>query len=171
VTSSLPIAAVISRASGDADDLLAACAARWQAEGRRVRGLLQANCESAGKCRLSLIDLADGSVMPITQELGSGSSACSLDPQRLTEAGNALRRALAEGADLVIVNRFGALEAAGEGFAAEMLEIMSRGIPLLTVVPLPRLEAWRHFTGGLGVELAAEAAALTAWFAALGKRS
>ena len=59
-----------------------------------------------------------------------------------------LRRIAGEGADLAIFNRFAAMEAGGDGLAAEMLEVMSGDIPVLTVVPPKHLAAWRHFTGG-----------------------
>lgn len=72
-------------------------------------------------------------------------------------------------ADLAIANRFGPLEAAGEGLAAEMLAVMAEGIPFLTIVADDYLPAWRHFTGGMSIELPADRAALDAWFANLTK--
>jgi hypothetical protein len=43
--------------------------------------------------------------------------------------------------------------------ADELLALMLAGIPLLTAVKLPYLDAWRQFTGGMAVELPADDAA------------
>lgn len=160
----LAIAALVSSQSGDADSVLAAAAAALRAEGWRVRGLLQAFRPGDGNCRIELIDLDDGSRHAITQDLGRGSEACCLDAARLADASAVMRRIAAEGADLAVFNRFGGLEAEGEGFAAEMLELMSAGIPVIAIVPYRHLAAWRIFTGGLATELVAEAGAVEAWF-------
>ena len=75
-----------------------------------------------------------------------------------------MRRIAVEGADLAVFNRFGALEAEGGGLAAEMLELMSRGQPVLVIVGERHLDAWRNFTGGLASELPATTDALNRWF-------
>lgn len=167
----LPIAAIVTRSSGEANRLITEFAARQQAAGRRVRGLVQAlyNCETG--CQIALVDLDDGTHYPITQDLGAGSTSCGLDPALIAEAGVVMRRIIAEGADLAIFNRFSGLEAEGGGFAAEMLTLMSQGLPVLTVVPEKHLGDWRHFTGGLACELPPDAQALDAWFAKLAPSS
>lgn len=71
----------------------------------------------------------------------------------MADASLILKRIADEGADMAVVNRFGKQEASGRGFAAEMLDIMSRGIPLLTIVQDEYLPAWREFTGGVAAEL------------------
>lgn len=166
-THSLPIAAIVTRSSGEANHLIADFAARQRAAGRRIRGLLQElyNCDTG--CQIALVDLDDGTRYPITQDLGSGSTSCGLDPARIAEAGVVMRRIVAEGADLAVFNRFSGLEAEGGGFAAEMLALMSQGQPVLTIVPEKHLADWRHFTGGLACELPPDATALETWFASL----
>lgn len=161
----LPIAAIVAPSGQMADSLLRAFVARLQARQVRVRGLLQESCADDSGCRHSLIDIESGQHYPISQKLGSLSNACTLDTAALTEATSVMRRIAAEGADLAIFNRFSKLESSGEGFAAEMLAVMSGGIPVLTVVSSAHLESWRHFTGGLACELAADPAAIDAWFA------
>ena len=114
-----------------------------------------------------LRDLDDSQRFTISQNLGAGSVSCCVDPRGVVAAGIVLRRALAERADLVVVNRFGELEAAGGGFSAEMLALMAEGIPLLTIVADKHLEAWRHFCGGAALLIPPRLEALEAWFAAL----
>lgn len=161
------IAAVVSDGETDVDALLADFTRSLAGRGWRVRGLVQEKCHAGEVCDIVLADLQDGRRYPITQNLGSGSAACRLDAQAMTEAGAVLRRIARDGADLAVANRFGKLEAEGEGFAAELLELMSQGIPVLTVVPETHLPAWRRFTGGLAAELSPRSAALEGWFAAL----
>lgn len=163
----LPIAAVVSQISGDANALIIDFAARQRAAGRRVRGLVQELTMCDNGCQVVLIDLDNNARYRITQDLGAGSTSCGLDPARIAEASCVMRRIADEGAELAIFNRFGGLEADGGGFAPEMLALMSEGIPVLTVVPAGQLERWRHFTGGLGSELPACAAALDDWFGGL----
>lgn len=162
------IAAIVTLHSGEADGLLAAFARQQRAAGRRVRGLLQKSiaCDDDG-CTYAVVDLDDGREYPISQDLGSGSQACSLDPGLIAEASLVMRRIGQEGAELAIFNRFGGLEAEGGGFAAEMLHLMSSDIPVLTVVPARFLAIWRDFTGGLAEELPPTPAALADWFATL----
>lgn len=161
------IAAVIHRATGGVDDLVSSFALSLIARGWQVKGLVQEMCDNGGACSITLVDLDDGTCYPISQNLGPFSQACSLDPGRMAEAGAVMRRIATEGADLAIFNRFSKLEADGQGFSAEMLDLAMRGIPVLTIVPEKHLEAWRNFTGGLGSELEARPGALENWFLGL----
>ena len=160
-------AAILQRAGSDADALLAQAAARQRALGRRVRGLLMTYPEPAAGCAgpMVLVDLHEGTRFLVSQPMGPGSGACRGDPQGFAQASGVLRAALDEAPDLVVVNRFGALEAEGGGFAAELLELLARGVPVLTAVNERHLPAWQHFSGGAAV-LPAEAAAVDAWLEA-----
>lgn len=170
MTQALPIAAIVYTARGAADGPMRELARKLGERGLRVRGLVQQESHDGpgGARRMLLTDLESGERFDISQKLGAGAGSSCVDPGVLAGASAALRRALTEGADLVIVSRFGELEAAGGGFAAEMLELMGEGVPLLTAVSTRFLESWRRFTGGAGAELAPDVAALEAWFAGLG---
>lgn len=161
------IAAVVPPAGQSADALVHTFVSALSARGIRVRGLVQQICPDPGQCKFSLLDIATGQRYPISQDLGSASASCSLDPAGVAEATEVIRRIDDAQTDLVVFNRFSGLEADGEGFAQEMLEIMSRGLPVLTIVRSDWLPAWRHFTGGMSCELPAELAALESWFAQL----
>ncbi|MGV8960674.1 MAG: DUF2478 domain-containing protein [Stenotrophomonas sp.] len=163
------IAAIVHDTAAGADAVLAAFALRLRDAGWRVRGLVQLPREgqSDGK-RMTLVDLDDAARhFPISQDLGPGARGCCLDPAGVSAASGVLRRVLGEGADLAIANRFGTLEASGQGLAAEMLALMAAQIPLLTVVNARYLQDWRAFTGHSGVELEPDDPALQAWFDAL----
>ena len=158
------IAAVVQRDEGGADDLVADFARSLIERGWRVRGLVQELRPARHGCAFALVDLDNGDRYPISQELGTGATACSLDPAGIAEASAVLRRIADEGAELAVFNCFGGLEAGGEGFRAEMLAVMSRDIPSLCIVPERYLAAWRQFTGEQAAELEARREALEAWF-------
>lgn len=157
-------AAILDDGSLDVDALLTGIAQAQQRAGRRVRGLLMTHPEGREGCAapMVLVDLSTQDEYLVSQPLGSGSTACRADVQGFARASQVLRDALPLAPDLVISNRFGGLEAEGGGFAAELLELMAHGVPVLTVVAARHLDAWRQFTGAAAV-LPADAAAVTAW--------
>lgn len=163
-TDHLAIAAIVPSPGLPADAVLRDFVSRLQAQGWCVRGLIQEACPESWGCKFSLIDLESGKRYPISQNLGSQSHACSLDAAGIADATVVMRRIASEGADLAVFNRFSGLEVSGEGFAAEMLDLMSLGIPVITIVQTANLPAWRHFTGGMASELPPELCALENWF-------
>ena len=147
--------------------MLAEVAEAQRSRGRRVRGLLMAPAASGGDCLVEMVlvdvDKRDGYL--VSQPLGRDSKACRADPQGFARASMVLRSAAAEEPDLVVCNRFGKLEAEGGGFSAELLEILSRDIPLLTVVSHHLVDDWQRFTGGEAALLPPTRAAVDAWLA------
>ncbi|MBO3278202.1 DUF2478 domain-containing protein [Pseudomonas schmalbachii] len=168
---SFPFAAVLHAGRGEGNELLWQFCKRLQLAGWRVRGLLTTRGKDPdGRLPMLIRDVHDGHSYAISQPLGPGSLACSLDPGGLAQASAVLRRSLAESPDLVLVNRFGAMEASGRGFAQEMLALMSEGIPLLTLVS-PQYQAdWQRFTGTPDAILPFEESALLDWANALPNR-
>jgi len=163
----LATAAIVHSHRDAVDEVLADFALSLRTRGWKVCGVIQRQCGGEGKEHTLLTDLDGGASFPLFQRLGSGSISCSLDASGVAAASVALRRALHDGADLAIANRFGALEAGGSGFAAEMLALMSENRPLLTVVNDDYLLDWRWFTGGAAAELPPSLPALEAWFAVI----
>jgi nucleoside-triphosphatase THEP1 len=152
----------------DVDALLAAVTDRLRRSGWRVRGLLMTYPEEGEGCArpMVLVDVDSREPYLVSQPLGRDSRACRADPQGFARASSVLRRAADEAPDLVICNRFGGLEAEGGGFRAELLDILARGLPLLTTVASRHVEAWQRFTGGAPV-LPAHADAVDAWLKGL----
>ncbi len=163
----LPLAAIVHDEPGIANQLLSDFAARTRAQGWRVRGLVQ-NPEPAERSvcyhHMELIDIELGERYLISQNLGSGSSACCLNPAGVSAASVVLRRALDEQPDLIIANRFGVLEAEGSGLADEIAAVVQAGIPLITAVARRHQQAWEHFSGGWALALPPQAEALDAWW-------
>lgn len=162
----LLVAAVLHGPGEPVDELLAAFAARQRQRGVRVRGLVQDTRQlGGGRKSMELIDLATGHRFAISQDLGRESSSCCLDPTGIAAAAPVLRRAAEQGAELVVVNRFGALEAEHGGFADELLALMADDIPLVTAVAERQLESWLVFSERRGALLAPSLDALESWAA------
>ena len=99
---------------GDTDLLLAGLADALAAEGVRAVGTVQINteCGGDGPCDMDVRVLPDGPILRISQSLGAGARGCRLDPGALETAIGQCEARL-EGAQLLIVNKFGKQEAAG----------------------------------------------------------
>lgn len=168
----IPLAAIVhgDETVDDADVLLADFCHALQRAGWMVGGVVQLRKPRAagGKKSMHLVDLRTGDEFPISQDLGPESRSCCIDPAGVATASRVLRQALADRVDLVAVNRFGALEATGGGFAGELLSLLSEAIPVLTIVAQKNLAAWLDFTGGMATQLPPTMAAMDAWFAQLG---
>ncbi len=160
----LRAASILDDGSGTAARLLAEAAAGLSAQGRRVHGLLMARLDDPAQCASTMVltDVWTRDAYVVSQALGPQSESCCADPQGFAEASSVLRRALQAAPDIVVVNRFGALEVAGGGFRSEFLEILSQDVPLLTVVAARHRAAWHEFTGGASV-LPPDAATIAAW--------
>ncbi|MBC7132716.1 MAG: DUF2478 domain-containing protein [Roseovarius sp.] len=159
------IACVMAEGRGDTDLLLHGFADRAAARGLRLCGTVQVNtdCGPDRACDMDVRVLPDGPVIRISQSLGTGARGCRLDPEALERAVAAAEARLSEGADLVIVNKFGKHEADGRGFRALIAEAVARGVPVLVGVnPLnaPRLA---EFLGGEVMRLVPTPEALDAW--------
>lgn len=164
-----PAAAIVHDGDGQgADDLLSTFVQGLQASGQQVAGLVTALDEHGERYRpMALIDVVSGRRYSIGQRLGAHSNACSLDPSGLVAASSVLRQALHIAPQLVVVNRFGDQEASGRGFTTEMLALMIKGLPLLTVVERRHLTAWRDLSGGLAVGLPPALPILEDWYRTL----
>lgn len=173
MTQTLPIAVIVYTGHAASDPVIAEFVRRLQQRGLRVRGLRQEDGPATpGRApATTLIDLANGERHCISLDLGPGAASCKVDTAAVAAVSRVLREALRDDPDLVIVSRFGTLEAEGGGFSAEMLALMEAGVPLLTVTAQKHLEAWRRFTGGAGAELPVEIGAIESWFACLPPRT
>ncbi|MFA6966739.1 DUF2478 domain-containing protein [Bosea sp. (in: a-proteobacteria)] len=153
------------------DGFMAALATRLKARGLRLGGVVQHNdgaCEQ-GCLSMALEDLASGHRFPISENRGAASSGCRLDASGLAAAGGALTAALADGADLVIVNKFGRQEMLGQGLRQEIAAALMAGVPLLIAVRHDFLAAWRDFAGDDWTELPGEPERIEAWALSLAR--
>jgi hypothetical protein len=138
---------------------------RWQPS-VRLAGVIAEDHElpdrscSAGFLR----SLADGERFSIFQDPGPGSETCHLAGDGAVKAALAVRRDIAQGCDLVVLSKFGRLEAEGGGLREAFGAAIEAGIPVLTSVSGKFETAWRNFAAPLSVTVPDDADAIDAWW-------
>ncbi|GGF78833.1 Protein of unknown function [Mameliella alba] len=159
------IATLIMPGRGDTDELLYAFAQQMLARGYKVRGLVQINTEREGDhpCDMDVQALPDGPVFRISQNLGSASRGCRLDPENLELSVAAVETSLAAGADLIVLNKFGKQEAAGRGFRDVLARAVADDIPVVVGLNAMNEQAFEDFAGGLADRCDPSIEALTSW--------
>lgn len=160
------LASVMAKGRGKTDRLLADVVARLTDDGIRVAGALRpiGSDDANGHCDSDLWLLPDGPVVRITQHLGAESAACRMDAGALEEAvGLATARLAVEGADLVVLNKFGLSEAEGRGFRALIADALGRGVPVLIGVSDTHHAAFDRFADGIAIALPPEDDAILGW--------
>lgn len=146
----------VNELAGAADRLLAATADTLGAQGLRLAGAVQDNLDRGPDqfCDMDLRILGDaGPTIRISQNLGNGSQGCRLDTGALAMAVARAEAVLAQGADLVIINKFGKQECYGRGFRDFIAEALARDIPVLLSVPEDQLPGFHEFAGDLAEPL------------------
>ncbi|MDP3195397.1 DUF2478 domain-containing protein [Tabrizicola sp.] len=129
------IAYVSLQGRGRTDQLIAEVADRLTAEGLRLAGTVQSNHERPNrkKCDMDLRVLPDGPIVRISEDRGDLARGCILDSGALEQTVHEVERRL-DGADILIVNKFGKREAEGKGLAPVIAEALHRGLPVLVGV-------------------------------------
>jgi hypothetical protein len=88
-----------------------------------------------------------------------------LDPDALAQCACLLQQAVASGADLIIVSRFGNAEADGSGLRAEIAEAICSGAAVVIPVRFSMLNDLEGFLGGPASLLLPSPAAIADWTA------
>ena len=168
------LAVIHARTPGSVDATLNAVVATLSGRGYRPAGVMQEPSADGARhrCERDLIDIASGARCPISQKLGAGSRGCRLDPDAVETVAARVARTL-EGtrADLLVINRFGKLEALGRGFCPVIADAAARAIPVLVGVNDLNRPAFEAFAAGMAVDLADTPAAVMAWLTPLLEKS
>ena len=140
---------------------------RLRQQGYRLAGAVRADMTppDEDRCDLTLEDLSTSAVFSISQDLGSGSDACRLDDAALDVIATKVEVSLQEGADILILNKFGKQEAEGRGLRGPIVEAVNRGIPVLVGLNPGRATAWNEFCGAAGVTFDPDDTAVDHWLA------
>lgn len=167
-----PIAAVVYSDGVYPDQAMASAIAPLEDLGVPLAGALQVparHVEGRHPCDMLLKDLATGDVYAIAEERGRHAAGCRLDVGMLTEIGEGVANSLRDGEPrLLVVNKFGKIEAAGGGLRDAIAEAVECGIPVLVGVPARNLDSWRAFAGTLAQELPVDSRAIAGWLASHG---
>jgi hypothetical protein len=156
------LAALVYETDQDPDAVLRDFAADLTARGLRAVGMVQ-----AGQCAdssLSAVLVHTGEKLLLAQDFDPAAHGCRLDLGRLQNAGARIADALESGADLLIINRFGKRESAGQGLAFLIELALDADIPVVIAVSAHRFDDWIKFAGGMTVKLRCDRHALEAWW-------
>ena len=156
---------VVADGRGEADVLIREVAERLRAGGAHLAGAVQVNIDTdpARKCEMDLHILSRDKVVRISQNLGALSRGCRLDPDGLERAVGLVANAMAEGPDLLIVNKYGKQEIDGRGFRPLIGEALAAGIPVLTAVNSGNVGKFLEFAEDMAQALPADAQAVFDW--------
>ena len=159
------LAAVVYGAGDDPDRLISGFAGDLRRSGRRPVGVVQLgrSCRSENP-QLGVVMLPDGEVIGLASHDETHATGCRLDPDRFADLAMRLAAAIEDGADLVIINRFGCSEAEGKGLIDLIPQALDADIPVLIAVPEQRFATWIRFSEGMNVRLACRREALDRWW-------
>jgi hypothetical protein len=148
----MPLAYVTLPGRGATDALIAGAVARLAPHGLRLAGTVQTDVPREGRtlCDMDLTVLPDGPVFRINQDRGEAARGCRLDGGALEEAVVAVAARMA-GAEVLVVNKFGKLEA------------MARDMTVLVGVNGLNLPDLLAFCDGMATALPADPDAIADW--------
>jgi hypothetical protein len=124
--------------------------------------------DEAPRCDMEVEELASRFILQLAEDTDKKSSGCRIDPAALQEAAALIAAAFNKDPELVIINKFGRLEAEGFGLGEVISETVDRGIPLVVGVPERHVASWREFTGGLAEEAPLGSPRIQQWLARRG---
>ncbi|MDB5633983.1 MAG: hypothetical protein JWR49_2838 [Tardiphaga sp.] len=165
------LAALVYDKDQDPDAVLRDFAADLNNRGLRAVGLVQLGHHGLDAPQLSAVLVHTGEQLRLFQDLGAGAKGCKLDVGQLLDAGTQVASAIDEGADIVIINRFGRQEREGKGLSYLIERALSNDIPVVIAVPSHRFAEWIAFADGMSVKLHCDRESLDAWWALVSCRT
>src|SRR5450631_3656440 len=154
----------------DPDEVLRTFASDLNARGYRAVGLVQLGHHCLDAPKLSAMLVHTGEELQLFQNLGGCATGCRLDVGQLLDAGAQVASAIDQGADLVIVNRFGRQEREGKGLSFLVERALSADVPVVIAVPSHRFTDWIKFADGMSVKLHCDPGSLNAWWSTVAAR-
>jgi len=161
----MKIAYVLAPGRGETNLLLTELAGRLADRGLRLCGTVQTDTEREKDhhCDMDVQVLPAGPIIRISQDLGAGAQGCRLDPNALEQAVALTNDRLDEGAELLIVNKFGKHEADGRGFRDTIGKALELDVPVLVGANKLNLDALNTFCDGEAEGLGSDLDSILAW--------
>jgi hypothetical protein len=165
-----PILAIVYSDGLAADRFISDLGYRIRDAGIAVAGIVQHNkfFRDRTKCDMEVEELASGIVLQVSEDRGKEARGCRLDRGALSEAAALISTSLKNEPELVILNKFGKLEAEGRGLRDTLSDAVQLGLPIVVGVPYRNIEQWRVFTEGLAEECPLGSARLYEWLSSHG---
>lgn len=164
------LAALVYRKHEDPDAVLRAFAGDIAERGFRAVGLVQLGHRVESASLMATL-IHTGETVRLFQDRGAGAIGCKLDVGRLLEAAGQVASGIDEGADVVIINRYGKQEREGRGLSYLIERALDCDIPVVIAVPEHRFAEWIRFSGGMSVKLPCREDALSSWWETISTRT
>lgn len=147
------------------DALIVWVASHLKGEGLRVGGAVQHNeADRDRRCgEMELEDPATGERVLICESMRATTSVCRVQEDALAKAVAWTRQFLNDGADILVINKFGKREAQGRGFTPAIDLAIDLGVPVLAGVSERNFEAWQALTRGQAYCLSASRSDVLGW--------
>jgi nucleoside-triphosphatase THEP1 len=160
-----PILAIVYSDGLAADRFISNLGYKIRDAGIAVAGIVQHNqfIRDRTKCDMEVEELASGIVLQLSEDRGKEARGCRLDRGALLEAAALLSASLENEPELVILNKFGKLEAEGRGLRDTLSDVVQLGVPIVVGVPYRNIAQWRAFTEGLAEECPIDSSRLHEW--------
>jgi hypothetical protein len=164
------IARIRAPSSAAAQALMKDAIALWESKGLHVAGLVEETHGLPDRvCNAGILrDIVTGSTYSIYLETPPSGKTCHIDPRGAERACTAVLERIGK-SDLVVLSKFGKLEASRGGLFRAFAAAIEAGMPVLTTVSGKHLSAWREFAPN-AVTLPADIAALEGWYTAVSGR-
>ena len=148
-----------------ADRFLSDVGYRLRNCGVNVGGVVQRNTfvRDRTKCDMELEELHSGSVFQISEDRGAFAKGCRLDRSVLADVASSLASLIEQRPAILIVNKFGKVEAEGGGLRDVIANAVQSGIPTIIGVPYRNIDQWRAFAGELAREAHLGTQDVAAW--------
>lgn len=148
-----------------ADEMLTRLAHALKQRGMRLAGAVQRNAGGgARRCAdMRLEDLGSNRLIAISQFRGHHARSCHLDTSALEEAVGLAAATIENGADLLVINKFGKRECSGGGFRSVIDDALAAGIPVIAGVNEASSDGWADYTGGLARSVSLDFESVLSW--------
>lgn len=166
------IAVVQGEKGSDIQQLFRDFVERWRSSCRIVGVTEESRPDLVRACGPgSLRSITDDRTYALFQELGPHAQSCALDPGGVVTASDAVEREIAQGCELVLLSKFGKLEAESRsGLVPAFAAAIGARVPVLTSVSWKHGDAWERFASPLFARIDADAAAIDRWWIAMRER-
>jgi nucleoside-triphosphatase THEP1 len=143
---------------------------RLRDTGVAVAGIVayHATRDGTPRCDMEIEELTSRIILQLADDQTPQASGCRIDPAAMQDAAALISAAFQKCPELLIVNKFGQLEADGGGLAEVITEAVDLGIPVMVGVPERHIARWRELTGGLADEAMIDSPRVQQWLARRG---
>ncbi len=164
------IATVEGTDSATVQRLFSEAIARWRAAGVRVAGVVEETHGLEGRvCTAGVLrDIASGAPHSIFLETLPAGKTCHIDAKGAENAGAGIVDQI-NACDVLVLSKFGKLEAGESGLFGAFRAAADAGKPILTTVAEKHRAAWRTFAPNSAV-LPPDGGAIDAWCAKVNAR-